>query len=182
MVENLRQQGGLQFHESEIEMELSQSNLFLLRKASKPLRARILDEFCQVCGYHCKYAIRLLSGPAPTEIQDHPQGSALYLRCQEGLDSSGHREPAEYPCSTRLKLYCRYGSHGLSSAWGSRPKPKSNLCRSVPLPLDRRLKPKKRQLKKRLHGRTKPGTSLKHHIPIKTDSWSVTTQALQKPS
>src|SRR5215510_13374588 len=31
------------------------------------------------------------------------------------------------------------------------------------------------QLKRRLYGRTKPGTLLKHHIPIKTDSWNVTT-------
>ena len=35
------------------------------KKVSKPLRARILDEFCQVCGYNRKYAIRLLNGPAP---------------------------------------------------------------------------------------------------------------------
>ena len=34
------------------------------RKVSKALRARILDEFCQVCGYNRKYAIRLLNGPA----------------------------------------------------------------------------------------------------------------------
>ena len=27
--------------------------------------ALILDEFCQVCGYNRKYAIRLLNGPAP---------------------------------------------------------------------------------------------------------------------
>jgi hypothetical protein len=30
------------------------------RKVSKELRALILNEFCQVCGYHRKYAIRLL--------------------------------------------------------------------------------------------------------------------------
>jgi hypothetical protein len=30
------------------------------RKVSKELRALILDEFCQVCGYNRKYAIRLL--------------------------------------------------------------------------------------------------------------------------
>jgi hypothetical protein len=42
-----------------------------------------------------------------------------------------------------------------------------------PATIDRRLRPKKRQLKKRLYGRTKPGTLLKHHIPIKTDSWDV---------
>ncbi len=35
------------------------------RKVSKELRALILNEFCQVCGYHRKYAIRLLGGPAP---------------------------------------------------------------------------------------------------------------------
>jgi hypothetical protein len=42
-----------------------------------------------------------------------------------------------------------------------------------PATIDRRLKAKKHQLKKRLYGRTKPGTLLKHHIPIKTDSWNV---------
>ena len=31
-----------------------------------------------------------------------------------------------------------------------------------------------RQLRKRLYGRTKPGTLLKHHIPLKTDRWAVT--------
>ncbi len=38
---------------------------FRYKKASKALRSRILDEFCQVCHYNRKYAIRLLSGPAP---------------------------------------------------------------------------------------------------------------------
>ena len=31
------------------------------RKASRAVRSRILDEFCQVCGYNRKYAIRLLN-------------------------------------------------------------------------------------------------------------------------
>ena len=35
------------------------------QKVSKRLRAQILDEFCQVCDYNRKYAIRLLNGPAP---------------------------------------------------------------------------------------------------------------------
>jgi hypothetical protein len=44
-----------------------------------------------------------------------------------------------------------------------------------PRTIDRCLKPKKRQLKRKLYGRTKPGTLLKHHIPIKTDSWDFQT-------
>lgn len=31
----------------------------------------------------------------------------------------------------------------------------------------------RRQLRKRLYGRTRPGTLLKHHIPLKTDRWDV---------
>jgi len=35
------------------------------RKADRPTKVRILDEFCRVCRYHRKTAIRLLNGPAP---------------------------------------------------------------------------------------------------------------------
>ena len=49
----------------------------------------------------------------------------------------------------------------------------SQLLSISPATIDRRLKDKKLQLKKNLYGRTKPGTLLKHHIPIKTDHWDV---------
>jgi len=42
-----------------------------------------------------------------------------------------------------------------------------------PRTIDYRLRLKKRQLQKRIYGRTKPGTLLKHHIPVKTDCWDV---------
>jgi len=34
-------------------------------KASKTDKSRILDEFCKVCHYHRKHALRLLSRPIP---------------------------------------------------------------------------------------------------------------------
>ena len=40
--------------------------------------------------------------------------------------------------------------------------------------IDRRLKAKKSERKLRIYRRTKPGSLLKHHIPVKTDSWDVT--------
>jgi hypothetical protein len=40
--------------------------------------------------------------------------------------------------------------------------------------MDRRLKPFKTQIRKRIYGRTKPGTLLKHQIPIRTTHWEVT--------
>jgi hypothetical protein len=48
------------------------------------------------------------------------------------------------------------------------------LRRMSPRQMDRRLQPKKRQLARRLYGRTKPGTLLKHHIPLQTERWNVT--------
>ncbi|HEV2416534.1 MAG TPA: hypothetical protein VGX94_01900 [Terriglobia bacterium] len=39
--------------------------------------------------------------------------------------------------------------------------------------MDYRLGPEKRKRRRRLYGRTKPGTLLKHHIPLKTDRWDV---------
>ena len=40
---------------------------------------------------------------------------------------------------------------------------------------DRVLAADKREVRRRLYGRTKPGTLLKHHIPLRTDRWDVTT-------
>ena len=40
---------------------------------------------------------------------------------------------------------------------------------------DRRKKAKKRERKRSIYGRTKPGSLRKHHIPVKTDSWDVTS-------
>jgi hypothetical protein len=39
--------------------------------------------------------------------------------------------------------------------------------------IDYRLGPHKRVLRKRIYGRTKPGTLLKQQIPLKTDRWDV---------
>ena len=52
-------------------------------------------------------------------------------------------------------------------------KVQDQLLSISPATIDRRLKTKKGVLKKRLYGRTTPGTLLKHHIPIKTDCWDV---------
>ena len=35
-------------------------------RGSPEQKGAILDEFCRVCDYHRKYAIRLLNGPRPT--------------------------------------------------------------------------------------------------------------------
>jgi len=73
------------------------------RKVSKALRARILDEFCQVCGYNRKYAIRLLNGPAPQKPKPNPKGRRPTYGLKVILSLTAIWKAAGYPCSARLK-------------------------------------------------------------------------------
>jgi hypothetical protein len=149
---------------------------FRYRKASKLLRSRILDEFCQVCRYNRKYAIRLLNSPAPQKPNTAP---AKGRRPTYGTKVIGALatiwETAGYPCSARLKALLPLGLPWAIQRLALSAQAQKQLLKISAATIDRRLRPKKRQLKKRLYGRTKPGTLLKHHIPIKTDSWDVDT-------
>ena len=149
---------------------------FRYKKVSKPLRGRILDEFCQVCGYNRKYAIRLLSGPAPQKPQVvTPKGRRPTYGAKVISFLTAIWEAAGYPCSARLKALLPLWLPWAIKRLAISAQAQKQLLTISPATIDRRLKGKKRQLKKRLYGRTKPGTLLKHHIPIKTDSWDVKT-------
>ena len=146
------------------------------KKVSKPLRARILDEFCQVCRYNRKYAIRLLNGPAPQKPKATPPKGRRPTYGAKVIGSlTAIWEAAGYPCSVRLKALLPLWLPWAIKRMAISAQVQKQLLTISPATIDRRLKPKKRQLKKRLYGRTKPGTLLKHHIPIKTDSWDVKT-------
>lgn len=140
------------------------------------MRARILDEFCQVCDYNRKYAIRLLNGPTPQKPKTMVRkGRRATYGAKVIASLTAIWEAAGYPCSVRLKavlpLWLPWAIKRMAL---TAPVQKQLLLISPPT-IDRRLKGKRGQLKKRLYGRTKPGTLLKHHIPIKTDNWDVKT-------
>jgi len=149
---------------------------FRYKKVSKPLRARILDEFCQVCRYNRKYAIRLLNGAAPQKPKATlPKGRRPTYGAKVIASLTAIWEAAGYPCSVRLKALLPLWLPWAIKRMAISTQVQKQLLTISPATIDRRLGPKKRQLKKRLYGRTKPGTLLKHHIPIKTDSWDVKT-------
>ena len=144
------------------------------RKASKELRALILNEFCQVCGYHRKYAIRLLNGPAPQKPASLRKTRPPSYPAKVISVLSLIWEAAGYPCSQRLKALLPLWLPWAQKRFSLSAQLQKQVLSISPSTIDRRLKAKRRLLKKRLYGRTKPGTLLKHHIPIKTDSWDVT--------
>ena len=144
------------------------------QKVSKRLRAQILDEFCQVCNYNRKYAIRLLNGPAPQRPKTIARkGRRLTYGAKVISALTAIWEAAGYPCSVRLKALLPLWLPWAIKRMALSAQVQKQLLIISPPTIDRRLKGKKHQLKKRLYGRTKPGTLLKHHIPIKTDSWDV---------
>jgi len=144
------------------------------RRSSKEKKGAILDEFCRVCDYRRKYAIRLLSAPSP-QAPPRPRrsrgpsyGRLVIQALAQVWDAAG------YPWSVRLKAMLPLWLPWLRQRLALSPALERQLRAISPRQIDRRLASRKRILRRRIYGRTKPGTLLKHHIPIKTDHWNVT--------
>ena len=144
------------------------------RQARRPDKGRILSEFCHVVGCHRKSAIRLLNGPAPGAARPPRRRTPRYPPATiEAL--RGIWEAAGYPWSLRLKALLPLWLPWARRRGRVRPAVERQLLAISPRQMDRRLAPYRRELTKRLYGRTKPGTLLKHHIPLRTDRWDVCT-------
>jgi hypothetical protein len=146
------------------------------RKASLLVKTQILEEFCHVCGYNRKYAIAKLNGPAPQfKPPAKRQRRSLTYSSQALAILQAVWEASGYPWSVRLKALLPLWLPWVKKRYSLTPKIEHQLLSISARQIDRRLKGRKTQLQRRLYGRTKPGTLLKHHIPIKTDSWNVQT-------
>ena len=81
---------------------------------------------------------------------------------------------AGYPWSVRLKALLPLWLPWARKRLRLTPATEAALGRMSARQMDRRLQPHKRQVGRRLYGRTKPGPLLKHHIPLQTTRWNVT--------
>jgi hypothetical protein len=141
-------------------------------EADRAAKGPLLDEVCKMTGYHRKAVIRLLGRPASPQrrrrggppVQYGPEVVAV-LRAIWAA--------AGYPWSVRLKALLP-----LWLPWARRrvrltDAVEAQVRRISPRHIDRCLRADKRTLRRRQYGRTKPGTLLKHQIPLKTDRWDV---------
>ena len=141
-------------------------------RASRTEKKRILDEFCQVYRCHRKHAIRLLAGPVPSEHRPRRRGHRLYSNDVLNIVRAVWKA-ADYPWSARLKVVLRDWMPWIEQRFHPTDLQKHQLLTISPAQIDRRLSADKNRLRRHLYGHTKPGTLLKHHIPIKTDCWDV---------
>ena len=82
-------------------------------------------------------------------------------------------EAADYPWSVRMKALLPEWMPWIRQRFHLAPALERQLLQISPRSIDYRLRSEKRKLRRRLYGRTKPGSLLKHHIPLKTDHWDV---------
>ena len=144
------------------------------RKAERKMRGRLLDEFCVTTGYNRKYAIRLLNGPVPEKKRPRRvRGRKLRYGKQVMAVLTAVWEAAGYPWSVRLKALLPSWMPWIRKRYRISPKLEQQLLAMSARQMDRRLQSRKREQQRKIYGRTKPGTLLKHHIPVKTDSWDV---------
>lgn len=144
------------------------------QKASRPEKQGILDEFCANCSYHRKHAIRLLSRPLPAakaaprrRIRGRTYGSQTVAVLKAVWAA------ADSPWSVRLKALLPEWMPWIRRRFRLSAATEQQLLRISARSIDYRLKGEKLKQRRRLYGRTKPGSLLKHHIPLKTDRWEV---------
>ncbi len=143
-------------------------------QAERKARGALLDELCLTTGYNRKYAIRLLNGPRPEkERVRRPRGRKTEYGKPVISILSAVWEAAGYPWSVRLKALLPSWIPWIRKRFRLSGKLEEQLLAMSARQMDRRLQSRKREQKRKIYGRTKPGALLKHHIPLKTDSWDV---------
>jgi hypothetical protein len=133
------------------------------QRAGREHKSKILDEFCAVCAYHRKFALRLLNrplrrrrrrpGPKPRYEPERllPPLKRVWLL-------------ADQPCGKLLKASLPLWLPFLSELT---PALQKDLLTMSAATLDRWLKPARFQYRRRGRCTTKPGKLLRHHVPLR---------------
>lgn len=135
-------------------------------------KSRLLDDFCEHYGYERKYAIKLLGGTVgPVSIKHSPPGpEPRYQPIVEVVEQVW--AAAEQLCGKRLVRALPLWLPHYERRYGKLlPTQRKLIAQVSAATLDRLLADKKSRRSKGLGG-TKPGTLLRHHVPIQGEVWN----------
>lgn len=144
------------------------------RRASKKAKATILDEFCAVCGYNRKYAIRVLNRKGKTLKPKRPGRKPIYPISKLLTPLKRLWFSCDQMCSKKLKAAIPLWLPFYETAYEPLSAELQDKLLSISAAtIDRILKPVRiQQGRKGLTG-TKPGSLLKNQIPIRTHHWDI---------
>lgn len=145
------------------------------RRARKKAKVTILNEFCSVCGYNRKYAIRLLNQRAKMTKRRRTGPRPLYAS-PELLTVLKHIWFAtDQMCSKKLKAAIPLWLPFYATAYKTvSEETQARLLSISAATIDRILKSTRVAYGRKGLSGTRPGTLLKNQIPIRTGFWDVT--------
>lgn len=122
------------------------------RKADRRSKQVILNEFSQTTGYHRKYAIRLLNGPppGPWPLPRRTRRRRPIYGPQVLSILAAVGEAAGYPWSVRLKALLPIWMSWVRKRFRVKEQIEQQLLLISPRQIDRRLRARKTQWKRRL--------------------------------
>ncbi len=137
-------------------------------------KGKILDEVCQVLGYHRKWAIAKLNAtPSILSKRTHKPGpKSVYDVPEITKPLTTIWEAAHLPCSKRLKAILPLWIRPYEEEYERlNETTKYRLKKISPATIDRILYGTRWRHRRRGRCTTKPGLLLKQHIPIKVNQW-----------
>jgi transposase InsO family protein len=135
------------------------------QRAGREHKRKILDEFCEVCGYHRKAALRLLNRPQAQTAKGRPGRKPVY-------DVKKLLGPlrtiwlgSEQPCGKRLKEIIPEWLPHLKK--GISAEVRRQLLGLSAATIDRMLAPLRARHPRRGLSTTKPGSLLRHQVALR---------------
>ena len=143
-------------------------------RAGKKAKVTILDEFCAVCGYHRKYAIRLLNKRGKPKTKRRVGRKPTYASAEFMTALKRIWFASDQMCSKKLKAALPLWLPFYETRYKALSQETQNQLLAVSAAtIDRLLKRVRAAHGRKGMGGTRPGSLLKNQIPIRTDFWDV---------
>src|ERR1051325_7993548 len=146
------------------------------QRAGREHKIRILDEFCAICGYHRKAALRLLNRPLLQPPRRKPGPKPIYEPAVVLPPLKAIWLASDQLCSKLLKAALPEWLDFFEQTQGAlSPRLRQQLLSISPAQIDRLLRPVRVRQPRRGLSPTKPGTLLRHRIPTRGGPPDTTT-------
>src|ERR1041385_1084972 len=148
------------------------------QRAGRPHKTRILDEFCAICGYHRKAALRLLHRPLASAPPKRPGPKRTYEPVTVLPVLKGIWLASDQLCSKLLKAALPAWLEHYERRCAPLPEAfKKKLLRISPAQIDRLLRSARVQHPKKGLCATRPGTLLRQAVPTRSrpTPWRIAT-------
>ena len=138
------------------------------RRARKKAKVGILNEFCSVCGYNRKYAIRLLNQRAKTSKKRRTGPKPIYASAELLTALKRIWFSSDQMCSKKLKAAIPLWLPFYETVYKAlTPETQGKLLSISAATIDRVLKPVRVAYGRKGLSGTRPGSLLKNQIPVR---------------